>query len=369
MDAQYHRKITIDESVGLLLTHRCNLNCVYCYVSNKRNIDMTFTRAVEILTPLLKKSAGTLQIMLMGGEPLLAFDVIVSLIEWLESHSWDRQYFVFASTNGTLLNDRMKSWFKTHSSVIALGLSFDGIPTVQKSNRGCDKIDLDFFRETWPLQRVQMTITSDSVDRMAEGVIYLLEKGFKVHPNVAYQEDEWPLERVYEYGSQLNKLIYYYFSHPSKPLIKQFIHDINEYAHNVDYPPEWKGACGAGCGFSVYDSEGKQYPCHLLSPLVSNEDQIDRIKQFTKEDFSNCLSVECKICPFVNSCSTCVGSNYIYRKNLSQRDKTHCLIMKLEVKAFVKMAFLRLSNKSRISSSDAVEIDSIKKLFYNNFLD
>lgn len=361
-------KTTIDESVGLILTHRCNLNCCYCYVTNKHNIDMQFYQVVDILTPLLKKSAGTLQIMLMGGEPLLAFDLIVSLIDWLEGNTWSRPYFVFASTNGTLLNTQMKSWFKRHSSVIALGLSFDGIPLVQSSNRGCDKIDLDFFKTTWPLQRVQMTITSDSVDRMAEGVIYLLEKGFKVHPNVAYQEDEWPLEKINEYGNQLNKLIFYYFSHSNKPLIKQFIHDVNEYAHNIDCPSDWTGACGAGCGFSVYDSDGKRYPCHLLSPLVSDEDQLKSIRLFTKADFRNCLSDECKICPFVNSCSTCVGSNYIYRKNLSQRDKTHCLIMKLEVKAFVKMEFLRLSNKSTISPSDVVEIDSIKKLFDNNYL-
>lgn len=360
--------IAIDESVGLLLTHRCNLNCVYCYVKNKRNIDMQLSRAIDILTPLLEKSGGTLQIMLMGGEPLLAFDIIVSLIDWLSNHTWNRPYFVFASTNGTLLTSEMKSWFKNHSSIIALGLSYDGIPIIQNSNRGSNQIDLDFFKETWPLQRVQMTITPESVDKMADGVIYLLEQGFKVHPNVAYQENEWPIGKIEEYGKQLNKLIFYYFSHPERPLIKQFIHDLNEYAHNIGSPSNWQAACGAGCGFSVFDSAGNRYPCHLLSSLVCDDSQLDNVKHFTTTSFKTCLPDECKKCPFVNSCSTCVGSNYIYRGNLSQRDKTHCLIMKLEVKAFAKMEYLRLSNKSTISSYDAVEIDSIKKLFDNNYL-
>lgn len=363
-----NNRIPIDESVGLLLTHRCNLNCVYCYVKNKRNIDMQISCAMDILTPILEKSGGTLQIMLMGGEPLLAFDVIVSLIDWLKSRTWNRPYFVFASTNGTLLTSKMKSWFKSHSSIIALGLSYDGIPIIQNRNRGTDQIDLDFFKETWPHQRVQMTITPDSVNKMADGVICLLEKGFKVHPNVAYQENEWPIEKINEYGNQLNKLIFYYFSHPKKPLIKQFVHDLNEYAHNLDNQSNWNGACGAGCGFSVFDSAGKRYPCHLLSPLVCDDGQLESIKRFTTHIFKTCLPIECKQCPFVNSCSTCVGSNFIYRGNLSQRDKTHCLIMKLEVKAFAKMEFLRLSNKTIISSSDAIEIDSIKKLFDNNYL-
>ena len=59
------------ETVGLIVTHRWNLDCVYCFISEKQSRDMPIETAVSILRPLLsKENAPPLQIMLMGGEPL-----------------------------------------------------------------------------------------------------------------------------------------------------------------------------------------------------------------------------------------------------------------------------------------------------------
>lgn len=355
-------KLPIDESVGLLLTHRCNLNCVYCYISNKRNVDMSITCAKEILSPLLAKRCGTLLITLMGGEPLIVFNTIVELVNWLENGSWNRSFSIFGSTNGTLLDSNKKSWLKKHSSTISLGLSYDGLYDTQIENRGTANIDLDFFLQTWPSQPVQMTITANSVANMSKGVISLLEKGFKVHPNIAYEKTEWTNEQIVEYGKQLNELIYYYFQHPEKPLIRQFIHNINEYAHNIITPPTSYATCGVDNGFCVYDSKKVKYPCHILSPLVADLNQLRNISKFNNCYFDNCVSNECKSCPFVSSCSTCIACNYLYRGALSNRDLTHCEIMKLEVKAFIKLKCLQLLHKRQISSSDATICDSIIKI-------
>lgn len=351
-----------DEAIGLLTTYRCNLSCKYCYVRIKRNKDMTLEMAQNILEPFLMKHEGMLNIAFMGGETLLAKDVIIPLVEWATSKQWKRRYRFFGSTNGTLLNDTLKIWLKKHNAIFTLGLSYDGIPSTQISNRGANNVDVDFFINTWPKQPIQMTINSQSVKHMAEGIIYLLEKGAVVHPNVAFEEDEWDDQQIAEYGRQLNKLIDYYIEHGNKPLITQFIHNLNEYAYCIDHPVEQHEMCGAGNGFQVFDTDGTSYPCHILSPLVLEGQKLQSIKDGALSNPRDLQDPECNSCPYTSSCPTCIACNFLYRGSFQKRDNTHCQIMRKEVKAFIKKEVLRLKAKEVLTPEDATEIDSIIKL-------
>lgn len=350
------------EAVGLLMTYRCNLNCRYCYVHTKRNKDMSLDMAKSILEPFLMKRAGRLDITFMGGETLLAIDVIRPLVEWVERGNWNRTYRFFGSTNGTLLNPCLKKWLNKYSSVLTLGLSYDGLPTAQSQNRGNDNIDLDFFVQTWPVQPIQMTINADTVGQMADGVIYLLEKGALVHPNVAYEAKEWSEDDITEYAIQLDKLINYYNNNLDKPLISQFIHNLSEYVDNIENPKELKEVCGAGNGFQVFDTDGESYPCHILSPLVLSGEKLQRVKDglICQSDVDS--NIDCQSCPYTTTCPTCIACNFLYRDGLQNRDKTHCQIMKLEVKAFIKKEVQRLNAKEEITPEDATVIDAIKQL-------
>lgn len=359
------------ESVGLLTTYRCNLNCTYCYIHTKRDKDMTLNMAQSILEPFLKKKEGLLNIAFMGGETLKAIDVIRPLVEWVEKNKWNRRYRFFGSTNGTLLNNDLKKWLRAHSNIFTLGLSYDGLPSAQTSNRGVKNIDIDFFIKTWHRQPIQMTINTKTVKKMADGVIYLLNKGATIHPNVAFEEEEWSNDDIIEYGRQLNKLIYYYEKHEDKPLISQFIHNLNEYADSIDNHKTQLEICGAGNGFQVFDIDGKSYPCHILSPLVLEGEKLKLIKDGLLAQTKDFSDENCYDCPYISSCPTCIACNFIYRGRLQKRDKTHCRIMKEEVRAFIKKEVMRLRKKKELTAEDATEIDSIVKLIrynksYNN---
>lgn len=356
------QSIDCQEAVGLLMTYRCNLNCRYCYVHKKRDKRMTLEMAQSILEPFLMKREGFLNIAFMGGETLMAKDVIIPLIEWAEHQTWNRPYRFFGSTNGTLLDNSLKKWINKHKNLFTLGLSYDGIPFTQMLNRGSDNIDLNFFIQTWPKQPIQMTINAESVCHMSEGVIYLLEKGAVVHPNVAFENSEWSELDVVEYGRQLNKLIYYYMQHEEKPLISQFIHNLNQYAYCVENPLKQEEVCGAGNGFQVFDTDGKSYPCHILSPLVLEGEKLKAVQNGVFECITGFSDDKCLNCPYVSSCPTCIACNYIYRKSFRKRDITHCKIMKTEVRAFIKKEVLRLQAKQYLTPEDAAEIDSIRKL-------
>lgn len=169
-------------------------------------------------------------------------------------------------------------------------------------------------------------------------------------------------DKINEYAIQLNKLIHYYESHPNRPLISQFVHDLNVYARCIDSPTKQLEICGAGNGFQVFDTDGLSYPCHILSPLVLQGQKLEQIKEGLLANTTDFSDKDCERCPYVSSCPTCIACNYLYRNNLTKRDKTHCEIMKLEVKAFIKKEILRLSKKDNLSSKDATVIDSIKKL-------
>ena len=353
--------MTCFESIGLLMTYRCNLNCKYCYVINKQKKDMTLEMAQSILEPFLRKEEK-LMVSFMGGETLLAMNVIRPLVEWVEQEEWMCNVKFFGSTNGTLLDEDLKHWLCEHRHVITLGLSYDGLPYTQCHNRGNNNIDLDFFISTWKQQPIQMTITAESVNKMAVGVIYLLERGAVVHPNVAFEETEWTNEKIKEYEKQLNILIYYYQRHPEKPLIRQFIHNLNDYADSIDNHKKQNQVCGAGKGFQVFDIDGRSYPCHILSPLVLTGLRLETIQNGLIEKTTDFSDSDCDNCPFTSSCPTCIACNYIYHNTLQKRDKTHCKLMQVEVKAFMKKEVLRLKSINVFTSDDAIEIDSIRKI-------
>lgn len=323
---------------------------------------MSLEMAQSILEPFLMKDGGLLSIAFMGGETLLAIDVIRPLVEWIENNKWDRPYRLFGSTNGTLLTPELKEWILQYKQHLTFGLSYNGLPSSQNNNRGNNNIDIDFFIKTWPKQPIQMTINTETVYQMADGVIYLLEKGAQVHPNVAFEQQEWPDDKIAEYERQLYRLALYYNNHQNLPPITQFIHNLGEYVANIGKHSSQPQICGAGDGFQVFDTDGQSYPCHILSPLVLEGDKLQVIKDglvANTEDFSD---PGCSTCPYANSCPTCIACNYLYRGQLQKRDKTHCKIMKAEVKAYLKKEVMRLFAKKNLTPQDATEIDNIVKL-------
>lgn len=351
-----------DEAVGLLMTYRCNLNCKYCYILNKRNKDMTLGMAQSILEPYLQKNGRLIDITFMGGETLLAIEVIRPLIEWIEGKKWNSQYRFFGTTNGTLLNEDLKDWIKKHSHSLTLCLSYDGLPSAQSNNRCSDEIDIDFFIKTWPQQPLQMTINEETVDKMAEGVIYLLEKGAVVHPNVAFEKKEWSEKSISEYGKQLNILINYYNKHKGLPLISQFKHNLIEYAECVDNHKPQLQMCGSGNGFQVFDTDGTPYPCHILSPLVLDGEKLKLIKNGLVSNTKDFSDENCSDCPYTSLCPTCMACNFLYRDSIQKRDKTHCRIIKTEIRAQIKKEVMRMKAKEELTPYDATMIDSIRTL-------
>ena len=103
----------------LMVTHACNLNCTYCYETHKRNAYMDTDLAKEIILREAQFVSDSdnfdeIEIDFMGGEPLMNFPLIKSVVEWLEGGVIPVPWLCFATTNGTLLTDEIKDWLREH---------------------------------------------------------------------------------------------------------------------------------------------------------------------------------------------------------------------------------------------------------------
>ena len=102
----------------LVITHSCNLNCLYCYEHKKDSLTMPFELAKKLLEYEFKyiescSEFDELEIDFMGGEPLLEFSLIRKISEWLWSKQWPCPYICFATTNGTLISNDNREWHRT----------------------------------------------------------------------------------------------------------------------------------------------------------------------------------------------------------------------------------------------------------------
>jgi radical SAM protein with 4Fe4S-binding SPASM domain len=109
----------------LMVTEDCNFRCKYCFqVKRKHYMEWeTAKQALDFFLPSLKKNY---RFIFLGGEPLLAFDLIKKSVAYLEQKNKEQvkspAYVVV--TNGSLLDDNCLDFLRQNNFTIAL--SFDG---------------------------------------------------------------------------------------------------------------------------------------------------------------------------------------------------------------------------------------------------
>ena len=337
--ANVHRR-----SCTLIVTHRCNLNCRYCYEIHKSNRTMSVATAKEIVRRILTTSdCQEVVIDFLGGEPLMEFGLIREVAEWTWSQNWPLPYIMYATTNGTLLDDEMKDWFCAHRDRFYLGVSLDGTPQMQSTNRGCsyDDIDLDFFLQMWPDQGIKMTVSCETIGRLAQGIIYLQKKGFAVHANLGYGMP-WNDQTITVFGQQLRELGEYYLSHPEIAPVSLLDVKLD---HVLNKTRTKRKFCGTGTHMSTFDVDGTCYPCQMFTPLVMSCSQIAGLASVDFHDESAVVDPKCDECVLYPFCPTCYGFNYKYTGNIAIREPVMCRLFKVQVLECCRFEMQRFAAK------------------------
>ena len=339
-------------TILLVITNRCNLNCVYCYETNKNLLEMSFEMAKDIIRKELL-SNDINEIEFHGGEPMLHFNLIKKVCEWVWKEFPNNEAKFFLTTNGTQFTDENKVWFKENFKKIVCALSLDGTPQMNLDNRGCviNEDTLSFLRNLWPRQTIKMTISLKTLPSLAEGVIYAHEQGFKVSANLAYGID-WGKSDIDIYKRELQKLVDYYLEHSEIEPCSMFD---GEKLVKILMPYSLTRHCQAGQTFHAYDIDGRKYPCHVF---CGNTLKAEKWQEISDSDFKDDTLFDdptCRECVIHNICPTCYGMNYIERGKVYSRDKSMCDFIVAEKVAACKL------HEQKIMSKD---IDSITEKEY-----
>ena len=341
----------------LMVTHACNLNCSYCYETHKRNVFMDVNLAKDVIlreAQFVSESADfdELEIDFMGGEPFMNFPLIKEIVEWLESGVIPVRWICFATTNGTLLTDEIKAWLREHKNAINLGVSYDGNSSMQSTNRGTDKYNLDlaFFREVWPHQALHMTISKETLPTLAEGVLDAQNKGYRVDAALAEGID-WTIDDALMYREQLVILKDAYLENTALAPFNR----LSRYVNVFDLPATEKLQgkwCGTGKHMATYDIDGRKYGCHMFTPVVLGTRALlsDAVEWESPESNADDY---CKSCVLRGFCPTCPGFNYKYRGHIAVRDKRWCPVILAEAITACEFQVERIANMDKLDEEDA----------------
>jgi len=340
----------------LMVTHACNLNCTYCYETHKDNKMMSFDLAKSIIikeAELVQNDSrfDELEIDFMGGEPLMNFDLIKKIVEWLGTNPISVPFICFATTNGTLLDEERKAWFKKYRSLVWLGASYDGSTEMQRRNRGTEEraVDFSFFHEVWPGQRFKLTISKESLPHLAAGILESQRRGYLLVASLA-QGVNWTDEDAKLYFEQLQLLSKAYFEDSDLVPINLLMRPLFGLTSLSQHQKKF---CGTGVHMITYDVDSRSYGCHMFSPVVLGQ---ERALESSKVEWT-CETIaedeRCKECCLKDYCPTCMGFNYRYRGDLSKRDFCWCKMILAEAIVSCEFQIKMLARHESLTEEEA----------------
>ena len=356
-------------SPSICVTHRCNLDCVYCYQNHTDGERMSFQtarNAIDWIFANVPDYADGVEIGFIGGEPLLEFPLIQRIVEYVCDIKPAVPHIFFASTNGTVLTDDMKAWFAERKDCFWLGLSIDGGKETHDHNRSnsFDKIDIDFFLRNWPEQGIKMTLSEYSLGRLAGDIKYLHSLGFKeiggvnlAEGSFDWDKDEY-LQRIIP---QFAELVEFYVEHDNLAPDMMF----DKKLEACEAKQERKKWCGIGTGTPFFDVDGKRYPCSFITPMTFPQHEIDDILRADFSNDDNFIDDDCfNNCYIYPVCPTCSGANYMVNKTFKRRNKSKCRIQKLIALFTADMQAKRIrKNPKRYDDTTRYHtIEAIKKI-------
>lgn len=115
----------MNERYVIHVTKLCNLDCKYCYEKDKTSL-YTENEVIKFAEEIIKTSNGNkFGIEFLGGEPMLAFDIIKKCYEFFEEKCGAQISDYVITTNGTILTDEMIDYISKNNKII-YAVSLDG---------------------------------------------------------------------------------------------------------------------------------------------------------------------------------------------------------------------------------------------------
>lgn len=178
----------ISEQYVIHVTHKCNMKCLYCYENDKEST-YTWDEIKYFIDNLIKhKTSDSFSIEFLGGEPVLAWNLIQLSYEYIETefHNIVNVENYTITTNGTIINEHILNYLKDNQK-IHFAISLDGhkwsnqlrvmknnnnsYDTVMKTINTLQENDLDFG--------VHIVTHPFNIGFLEDSITHLYSKGIK----------------------------------------------------------------------------------------------------------------------------------------------------------------------------------------------
>ena len=320
----------------------CNLRCKYCYehikgtkINNITTIKTFIDKSILEIT-LNDNDKPNVMYEIIGGESLLHIDLVEQICDYIFEkfiqYKIKTHPTIAISTNGTILNDKVKNFFYKYGRYIDLGISIDGCKKCHDLNRvdihgngSYDKIieNLEFFKKHICKYRlsVKATFNHDNIKYYSESILELIKLGFTNIVGNAVYEEYWKEEEWESIFEQLRIVADYLIDNDLEDKIA--IRQINpEHSNYKDLPiglPRENNHCGSCHHMVCLGMDNKIYGCHRFSSnelcsigKIDNDNVYIENTDFVEEVKEQYLYYpeECKVCPFVSICGTCASIPY-----------------------------------------------------------
>lgn len=322
-----------------ILTHKCNMQCSYCYYSNKLDGQHEELSCNDIFYYYKKFDKyfidGIKSIHFFGGEPLFAFNEIKKSIELIENYCLKnkRRLPSFClNTNALLLDKEIIDYFYMHN--VNITVSLDGkkdnnIFRIKKDGSetfDCVITNIKKIRELHPdyIINVESTYTTHNVidfyDTAKHDIEVFRESGFSsVHLVPAMLEKNDPLNPLGDNCDE--KLTFNYIKYAYDFMFKSFKTKcpivVDDYTALVLALKERKirnADCHAGIKKFAINANGECFSCHVFitnsnekisSQILDNSDNFFKyintnIFRYDRDNMSDCVNCWCK-----NICVEC----------------------------------------------------------------
>jgi len=340
--------------IDMDITERCNLACSYCFKGKLAGKPMDIETAKQAVRFLVSNSGhySEVSISLVGGEPLLAFDLLEEWVPWTKRYCIQRakSISIGITTNGTVFEKKHHDFFRKWH--VGLHLSFDGCPEVQnchrkfRDGRGTSETiekNLPLIFSCWRTIHARSTVTPETVSKLAESYKYFCNLGFLKVAFAFAESDKWNNpQKLRILKVQFNEILKEHWRQMKSRQQYLVLTLFDSYVKRlVSKKNERNFGCGAGRGSVLVDINGFLWPCHRFSSslrvhknlilgsiwggfnnrLRNAYNSLDRLERF---------GARCIRCKNKQFCfGSCIGANWQENANLLRPSLGHCRIINI----------------------------------------
>lgn len=324
----------------------------------RKGVDLLFDMYEKNDSPFINKKTKAIILDFIGGEPLMAVDVIDYICTYFVQkcleldHPWLYTWRASMTSNGALyFEPAVQNFLKKFRGNVSFSITLDGPKEIHDACRvyhdGRGNFDdayaamKHFNSHYYEELGTKVTIAPENLHNLNKIVDFFLAEGMNlIHANCVY-EAKWTYEQASVFYDELKKMADKLLERNDETTVSLF-----DEAFFRPLPPEENSNwCGGDMKMLAFDPAGIAYPClrYMSSSLGTDRAPIivgsvdglfvteeqKNIKEYMDKITRRSQSTdECFNCPIAGGCAWCSAWNYQETGSVNKRSTNICAMHK-----------------------------------------